>query len=107
MIDKLLIDMSGIMDEETFHEFVSKKLDFPGYYGFNLDAFWDSITDDEQSSMPKTLEVEGLAALKGFLPDLHDDFVECLQDYAKEFPERRVIFHQDSPSGEGIELEDE
>jgi ribonuclease inhibitor len=107
MIEELLIDMSGIMDEETFHEYASKKLDFPSYYGFNLDAFWDCITDDEQSSMPKTLKVEGLAALKGFLPNLHDGFVECLQTYGKEFPERRVIFHQDSPSGEGIEFKDE
>lgn len=107
MNEELLIDMSGIMDEETFHEYVSKNLNFPGYYGYNLDAFWDCITDDNQSSMPKTLKVEGLAALKGFLPELHDCFVECLQNYAKEFPERHVIFHQDSPSGEGNELEDE
>lgn len=94
-------------DEETFHEYVPKKLDFPGYYGFDLDAFWDCITDDKQSSMPKTLKVEGLTALKGFLPDLHDDFVECLQDYAKYFPEGRVTFQQDSPSGDGIEFEGE
>lgn len=107
MIEELLIDMSGIMDEETFHEYVSKKLNFPGYYGYNLNAFWDCITDDEQSAMPKTLKVEGLAALKGFLPELHDGFVECLQDYAEEFPERQVIFQQESSSGEGIEFEDE
>lgn len=107
MNEELLIDMSGIMDEETFHEYVSKKLNFPGYYGYNLDAFWDCITDDDQSSMPKLLQVEGLAALKSFLPELHNGFVECLQDYKKEFPERQVIFHQGNPSGEGIEFEDE
>lgn len=99
--------MSGIMDEETFHEYVSKKLNFPGYYGYNLNAFWDCITDEDQSSMPKKLLVEGLAALKEYLPDIHDGFVECLQDYGKEFPDREVVFRQGSPSGEGIEIENE
>ena len=52
MNEELLIDISGIMDEETFHEYVSKKLNFPGYYGYTLDAFWDCISDGEESSMP-------------------------------------------------------
>src|SRR5690554_1526388 len=95
MNDELLIDMSGIMDEETFHEYVSKKLDFPGYYGYNLDAFWDCISDEDQSAMPRKLVVEGLAALKHFLPELHDGFVESLQDYATEHPEREVVMRQD------------
>ena len=107
MNDELLIDMSGIMDEETLHEYVSKKLDFPGYYGYNLDAFWDCISDEDQSAMPRKLVVEGLAALKHFLPELHDGFVECLQDYAKEYSDREVVMRQDSPSGEGIEFEHE
>jgi ribonuclease inhibitor len=107
MKNELLIDMSGIMDEETFHEYVSKKFNFPGYYGYNLNALWDCITDDDQSSMPKLLIVEGLAALKQYLPDLHDGFLEYLQDYEKEFPDRELILHQDSPSGEGIEFEDD
>jgi ribonuclease inhibitor len=107
MNNQLLIDMSGIMDDETFHEYVSKKLDFPGYYGYNLNAFWDCISDVDQSSMPRTLVVEGLASLKHFLPELHDGFVECLQKYAREFPNREIVMRQDSPSGEGIEFEHE
>jgi len=107
MNEDLLLDVSGIMDEETFHEVVSKKLNFPGYYGYNLDAFWDCITDPDQSSMPQKLIVEGLAALNGFLPDLHDGFVKCLQDYAKIYPDRDVVFTQDSPSGDGLEFEED
>ena len=107
MSEDLLIDMSGIMDEETFHEYVSKKLNFPGHYGYNLDAFWDCITDENQSSMPHKLIVEGLAVFKDFLPKLHDGLVECLQDYQKKYPEREVVFRQDSPSGEGLEFDNE
>jgi len=100
-------DWPGVMDEETFHEYVSKMLNFPGYYGFNLDAFWDCITDSGQSTMPKILIIEGLAAFKKFLPELHDGFVKCLEDYLKLFPEREVVLRQDSPSGNGIEFEDD
>jgi len=107
MNDELLIDMSGIMDEETFHEYVSKKLDFPGYYGYNLNAFWDCISDEDQSFMPRRLVVEGLAALKHFLPELYHGFVECLEDYSREFPDREVVMRQGSPSGEEIEFEHE
>ncbi|MFC3152854.1 barstar family protein [Litoribrevibacter euphylliae] len=102
MNEELLINITGIMDEEAFHKYISKTLNLPDYYGNNLDAFWACITDNDQSSMPKTLKIKGLAALKGFLPELHDGFIECLQDYAKEFPERQVIFHQDSSSNEDI-----
>lgn len=107
IMEELLIDMSGIMDEETFHEYLSYKLNFPSCYGYNLDAFWDCITDEGQSSMPRKLVVEGLAALKGFLPRLHDGFVQCLQDYAIEYPDREVVLRQGSPSGEGIEFEND
>lgn len=107
MRDELLIDMSGIMDEETFHEYLSKKLSFPGYYGYNLDAFWDCITDENQSSMPKKLIVEGLAALKEFQPTLHDRFVLCLREYASKYLDREVIFREGSPTGEGIDFKNE
>lgn len=60
--------MSGIIDDETLHEYLSKKLNFPGYYGYNFDAFWDCITDEKQSSMPNVLVVEGLEALKSICP---------------------------------------
>ncbi len=97
--------MSGIIDDETLHEYLSKKLNFPGYYGFNFDAFWDCITVEGQSSMPNVLVVEGLAALKEYLPEEHEKLIGCLKDYENEFPDRKVIYEQSSPSGEGIEFE--
>ncbi|WP_201766405.1 barstar family protein [Litchfieldella anticariensis] len=66
MNDELLLDVSGIIDEETFHEYVSQKLDFPGDYGHNLNPFWHFSSDEVQSSMPRKLIVEGLAALNTF-----------------------------------------
>ena len=107
MSKEILLDVSGIMDRETFHEVVSTKLNFPAHYGFNMDAFWDCIADPAQSSMPNILVVEGLSALNGFLPELHDSFIKCLKDYLKLHPDREVVFRQDSPSGKGIYFEED
>jgi len=104
---ELLLDLSGIIDAETLHEYLSKKLNFPGYYGFNFDAFWDCIRDDEQSSMPSLLRLEGLAELSKNLPDEYEKFMRCMTDYEGEFDDRQVIYRDDSPSGEGISFDDE
>ena len=103
--EKLLIDMSGILDAETMHEYLSKKLGFPSYYGFNFDAFWDCIRDDEQSTMPLTLIVEGLSDLKKYLPEEHKKLNGCLKDYEEMYSHRRVIYTQSSPSGEGLKFD--
>ena len=103
MIEELLLDMSGILDEQTFHEYISKKLHFPGYYGYNLDALWDCITDEDQSAMPKRLIVEGLSDFKRRQPSLCKGFMECLSDYTTEFPEREIVLRGGSPSSEKME----
>jgi RNAse (barnase) inhibitor barstar len=106
MDKELLLDFSGLLDEETFHEYVSKKLNFPGYYGFNLNAFWDCIRDPEQSSMPSTLIVEGISDFQSRQPDLCRAVADCLMGYVAENPDREVILRGASPSGEGIVIED-
>ena len=86
------IDVSGIYDDETLHEYLWKTLGFPGYYGCNWDAFWDCITTDDQSTMPSALKVLGLSELRRHAPLSAEFFERCLSDYAAEFPERSVTF---------------
>jgi RNAse (barnase) inhibitor barstar len=92
--DEITLDMSGIHDEETLHEYLSRILDFPGYFGFNFDAFWDCITTDDQSTMPSHLIVTGLLDLKTHCPEGHSKFMDCLSDYSSEFPDRRLTLHE-------------
>ena len=103
---ELLLDLSGIIDAETLHEYLSKKLNFPGYYGFNFDAFWDCVRDDEQSSMPGTLLLEGLSDFAKNLPGEHQKFMRCMSDYEREFRDRLVVYRNGSPSGEGVSFEE-
>lgn len=96
---KYLIDLSGIIDLETFHEYISKKLDFPAYYGQNFDAFWDCLLDMDSKS---TIRVEGLADLRKNLPDTFEKLSKCISDYRKEYGQIKFELFEDSPSGEGL-----
>ena len=42
---KYIIDLNGITTRQQFHEQVMQKLPCPEYYGRNLDALYDVITD--------------------------------------------------------------
>ena len=102
-IDMILLELSGIIDTETFHEYVSKKLDFPGYYGQNFDAFWDCFLDLNEELQ---IRVEGLTELKKNLPQTHDKFIQFVNDYNKECGKIGIDLIEDSPSGEGLSFEE-
>ncbi|MET9098347.1 barstar family protein [Streptomyces antibioticus] len=40
----ITIDVSEVPDERALHLLLMRDLGFPGFYGMNWDAFWDSIT---------------------------------------------------------------
>ena len=39
------VDLSSVTDLWDFHDIIAEALDFPDYYGCNLDALWDCLTD--------------------------------------------------------------
>ena len=86
------IDVSGVYDDETLHEYLSKTLGFPGYYGWNWNAFWDCICTDDQSAMPTRLKVTGLDELRRNAPESAKQLESCLADYVAGFHERSVVF---------------
>ena len=95
-----LIDLSGILDEETFHEYVSKRLDFPAYYGFNLDALWDCLGDVATSNPGIEIRLEGLADFRSRNPDFGPKAIQCFLDLTQHGA--LIRYFEDSPSGEGI-----
>lgn len=40
-----ILDAENILDVETLHEKVAEIMEFPDYYGKNLDALYDCLTD--------------------------------------------------------------
>lgn len=57
--------------------------------------------------MPQKLVIEGLAAMKEFLTDLYDALIKCLNDHLKLYPDREIVFRQDSPSGYGLAFDED
>ena len=42
----VVIDFHDFNDSKSVHEFLAERLDFPDYYGKNLDALYDVLTTD-------------------------------------------------------------
>ena len=45
------IDCGGLPDARTFHELLCQTLDFPLWYGHNLDALYDCLTDRTEKTL--------------------------------------------------------
>lgn len=43
---KVIINGKDIKSEHDFHKHIAEALDFPKYYGSNLDALWDVLSTD-------------------------------------------------------------
>ncbi len=45
MMKTIVIDGSYMSDKETAYAYLAKRLGFPSYFGKNLDALYDMLTD--------------------------------------------------------------
>ena len=59
---KIVLEGKYLLDREIAHEYLKKALDFPEYYGKNLDALYDCLTDLGETvieiKMPKVQMIE-------------------------------------------------
>ena len=74
------IDLTNIKTKEEFHKLIKEELDFPEYYGNNLDAFYDLLTE-----IAEPLEIEFLmpSADAGFSPEM-DKLLKGLHRMAED-----------------------
>ena len=75
----VVIDGSKIADKATLHAFLKEQCKFPEYYGNNLDALYDVLTD---RSEPLEIRLEYAAELKEILCGYGEAFIETLEDAA-------------------------
>jgi RNAse (barnase) inhibitor barstar len=62
----VIIDLSAVQTPVELHHLLMEKLDFPGWYGCNWNAFWDAIT--VLVAMPEILQFKGWAGFELRLP---------------------------------------
>ena len=62
-------------DWKSFHSEFKRELNFPDYYGENMDAWIDCI--DDLTEKPTLLQIENGESLKNNNPELLEAILEC------------------------------
>jgi len=78
---QVIIDGRNIKDKQSLHAYLKEQCNFPDYYGNNLDALYDVLTDRAE---PLEIVVENSEELKEILCGYGEAFIETLQDAAAE-----------------------
>ncbi|HEY8615256.1 barstar family protein [Phenylobacterium sp.] len=82
----VVVPTDAIVDWDTFHSVFEHRLEFPSYYGRNMDAWIDCLTYADDAGMLGqavakggllTLRLEGHAAFKERCPAQYEALVEC------------------------------
>jgi len=71
------VDGKSLADWEKFHDFFAKTFDFPAYYGRNMDAWNDCMSDYCYSKGLVSLHVDNAAEFKALNPAAFAALVEC------------------------------
>lgn len=78
---QVIIDGKKITDKQALHKYLKEQCKFPDYYGNNLDALYDVLTERAE---PLEIMVEQAEELKEILCGYGEAFIETLQDAAAE-----------------------
>lgn len=81
-MEKILLDGAKMFSIEQTHNYLSDKLNFPDYYGKNLDALWDVLTE---FSEPVEIKIINLDQFKENLGSRAMDFISIFEDAQNEY----------------------
>ncbi len=82
---------TAIRSLDEFYSEIAQKLNFPEYFGRNLDALWDVLTTDIEG--PVELVWEDSAASKKFMGRDFNKVSALLRDVEIERDDFHVTFH--------------
>ncbi|MEL6312233.1 MAG: barstar family protein [Planctomycetota bacterium] len=87
-MQRVTIDCSRIRDRRSFHDVFAEALGFPEFYGRNMDAWIDCVSDLDQGSgltnvrlsVGETLllELRGASGFHARMPELSRLLLECV-----------------------------
>ncbi len=62
--ERYTLDFSKVTGMDEVHQIIKEELDFPDYYGRNMDALWDCLTD--MVGDPLHIELIGFERMQRF-----------------------------------------
>ena len=77
----MIIDCSLFDSKLSLHEYLKKELNFPEYYGKNLDALFDLLTERREET---EIIIENFDKLKEKFGLYADAFLDVLHDASEE-----------------------
>ena len=89
MRKRIVLPLSSIDSMNGFHDLVASMLEFPSYYGRNLDAFRDGITDNIEDI---DIVLVGVSALPDDLKSELTAYVELLREYQEKSNGKLKLF---------------
>ena len=78
----IILDGSNIQDREGLHDLLSERLHLPDWYGRNLDALYDCLTDLTEVAV----FLRNAGAMTEALGDYGDKVLRVFRDAAAENP---------------------
>jgi ribonuclease inhibitor len=93
------LDVGHITSELSLHELFAAVFRFPGWYGKNFDALWESLTDPDQSTLPSVLVLHSF----NILEERMGSRAAILREIFTELPTERPITVSARDSA-GVEL---
>lgn len=75
----VMLDFENISSKNSLHQYLKEQLGLPEYYGENLDALHDCLSEKRE---PVTIHICHLDSLKSSLGEYADLLLKVLQDTA-------------------------
>lgn len=74
---EIMIDCAVLTDREVLHQTLERELGFPSWYGRNLDALYDCLTELHE---PVTVVLTGLDTLQNYGKKLYRVFLDAARE---------------------------
>lgn len=85
-MEKIILDGAKMTDKTAAHEHIAETMGFPQWYGNNLDALWDMLSERDKAE----IELTCAAAMLNELGTYGCRLLSCFFDAAAENP--RILF---------------
>ena len=83
---KYKVDFSKVTSPFEIHEILKRDLEFPDYYGGNLDALWDCLTD--MLGGINYIEIHGFENIKNKFPERSEKIYSVFKDVKHAYNDR-------------------
>ncbi len=87
MVQVFYIDLNNVKTKDELQDVISKELPVPDYYGRNLDALYDVLTESDES---RILVIYNCSTFEEQQPKYMESLKRMLKDAEEECPELRV-----------------